>query len=41
LPLAVATTPVGAPGTVDGVAAGDGAEAGPVPIPLVAVTVKV
>ena len=41
LPLAVADTPVGAPGTVDGVAGADGAEAGPVPMPLVAVTVNV
>jgi hypothetical protein len=46
----VAVTPVGAPGTVagaggadgaDGVAEGDGAEAAPVPMALVAVTVKV
>src|SRR5665213_272194 len=38
--LAVAVTPVGAPGKVDGVAGADGAEAGPVPMPLVAVTVN-
>ena len=37
----VAETPVGAPGTVAGVTAFDAAEAGPVPTPLVAVTVKV
>ena len=37
----LAVTPVGAPGVVDGVAVADGAEAGPVPEPLVAVTVKV
>ena len=38
---AVAVTPVGAPGTVAGTTALDGADAGPVPVPLVAVTVKV
>ncbi len=38
---AVALTPVGAPGTVIGVTAFDGDDAGPVPIALVAVTVKV
>ena len=40
---AVAVTPVGAPGAVGvfGVTALDGAEAGPVPLALVAVTVKV
>ena len=38
---ATADTPVGAPGTVAGVAAADGAEAGPVPDALVAVTVNV
>ena len=37
----VAVTPVGAPGTVAGVAVADGDEAAPVPEPLVAVTVKV
>jgi hypothetical protein len=34
-------TAVGAPGTVAGVTAADGVESGPVPVPLVAVTVKV
>ena len=40
---AVAVTPVGAPGAVGalGVTALDGAEAGPVPLALVADTVKV
>ena len=38
---AVADTPVGASGTSDGVAADEAEEAAPVPIPLVAVTVKV
>jgi hypothetical protein len=38
---AVAVTPVGAPGTVAGATEFDGAEAGPVPTALVAVTVKV
>ena len=38
---AEAETPVGAPGTVAGVTAFDAPEAGPVPTPLVAVTVKV
>ena len=38
---AVADTPVGMPGTAAGVAAVDGAEAGPVPMALVAVTVNV
>ena len=37
----VAVTPVGAPGTVEGVAGADGADDGPVPRPLVAVTVNV
>ncbi len=41
LPLDVALTPVGAPATVDGVAAADGLEAALVPSPLVAVTTKV
>ena len=36
-----AVAPVGAPGKVAGMTAADGAEAGPVPIKLVAVTVKV
>ena len=34
-------TPVGAPGTVRGVIAADGTDASPVPMPLVAATVKV
>ena len=34
-------TPVGAPGTVDGVTALDAVEAGPVPLALLAVTVNV
>jgi hypothetical protein len=38
---AVAVTPVGAPGNVLGVTAFDGADAGPVPVALVAETVKV
>lgn len=38
---AVALTPVGAPGVAEGVTALEGADAGPVPIALVAVTVKV
>ena len=38
---AVAVPMVGAPGKVEGVAGGDGAEAGPVPSALVAVTVNV
>jgi phosphoribosylcarboxyaminoimidazole (NCAIR) mutase len=38
---AVAVTPVGAPGTVAGTTADDAAEAGPVPIELLAVTAKV
>jgi len=38
---AVAVTPVGAPGTSLGVTALDGDEAGPLPLALVAVTVKV
>src|SRR5947209_20508256 len=38
---AIAVTPVGAPGTVIGVTAFDGADGGPVPTALVAVTVKV
>ena len=38
---AVAMTLVGAPGTVAGVTAADGADAGPVPTTLAAVTVKV
>ena len=37
----VATTPVGAPGTVAGMTAADGAEAGPVPTEFVAVTLNV
>ena len=37
----VADTPVGAPGTVAGVTEVDASEDGPVPIELVAVTVKV
>ncbi|CAB5027997.1 unannotated protein [freshwater metagenome] len=37
----LAITPVGAPGTVRGVIAADGAEASPVPMPFVAATVKV
>jgi hypothetical protein len=37
----MAVTPVGAPGTVAGVALALGAEVGPVPAALVAVTVKV
>ena len=38
---AMAVTPVGAPGMVDGVAATGGDDAGLVPTPLVAVTVNV
>ena len=38
---AVAVTPVGAPGTVAGVTLLEGLDAGPVPIALVAFTVKV
>ena len=38
---AVAVTPVGAPGVVAGMAAADGADAAPIPMVLVAVTVKV
>jgi len=38
---AVAVTPVGAPGVVAGMAAADGADAAPIPMALVAVTVKV
>ena len=38
---AVAVPMVGAPGTVAGVAGAEAAEAGPVPMALVAVTVKV
>ena len=38
---AVADTPVGAPGTVDGVTELDGVDGDPVPTPLVAVTVNV
>jgi hypothetical protein len=38
---AVAVTPVGALGTVDGVTAVDGLDAGPVPFALAALTVKV
>ena len=38
---ALAATIVGAPGTVAGVTVFEGAEAGPVPTELVAVTVKV
>ena len=37
----LATTLDGAPGTVRGVIAADGAEASPVPMPFVAATVKV
>ena len=37
----LATTLVGAPGTVRGVIAADGADASPVPMPFVAATVKV
>jgi len=37
----VADTPVGAPGTVEGVMAVDADEAAPVPEPFVALTVKV
>jgi len=40
-PDGVAVTPVGAPGTAAGVTLLEGFEAGPVPTPLVAVTVKV
>jgi len=36
-----ADTPVGAPGTVDGVAAADATDAAPVPLAFVAVTVNV
>ena len=36
----LAVTPVGAPGVVDGVAVTGGVEAGPTPMLLVAVTVK-
>ena len=38
---AVAAAPVGAAGTVAGVTGAEGTEAGPVPPPLVAVTVNV
>jgi hypothetical protein len=38
---AVAVTPVGASGTVEGVTVGDGADVAPGPSALVAVTVKV
>ena len=41
LALEVAVTLVGAPGVVAGMAAADAADAGPVPVVLVAVTVKV
>ncbi len=41
LALLVPETAVGAPGTVEGTTAAEGAEAGPVPELLVAVTVKV
>jgi hypothetical protein len=41
LALDVAVTPVGAPGTTDGVAVADGDEAALVPAELVALTVKV
>jgi hypothetical protein len=37
----LATTPVGAPGTVRGLTAAEAVEAGPVPAAFVAVTVKV
>ena len=39
--LLVAATPVGASGTVDGIAAADGADAADVPLTFVAETVKV
>ena len=39
--LTLAVTVVGAPGRVEGTAAGDAADAVPVPTPLVAVTVNV
>ena len=39
--VATATTPVGAPATVAGVAGAEAAEAGPVPAPFVATTVNV
>jgi len=38
---AVADAPVGASGAIDGVTLFEAAEAAPVPLPLVAVTVKV
>jgi hypothetical protein len=38
---AVADTPVGAPGTVEGVAAAEAVEAAPVPLTFAAVTVNV
>ena len=41
LAFEVAVTAVGAPGTVEGVADDDAADATPVPLTLVAVTVKV
>ena len=41
LPLEDAVTPVGAPGTVAGMAGAEAADAGPVPAELVAVTVNV
>ena len=41
LALELAVTPVGAPGTVEGVAPAEGADALPVPEALVAVTVNV
>jgi hypothetical protein len=41
LALEVAVTPVGAPAVVAGMAAAEAAEGDPVPVPLVAVTVKV
>jgi hypothetical protein len=41
LALEVAVTPVGAPAGVAGMAAAEAAEGDPVPVPLVAVTVKV
>ena len=39
--VARATAPVGMPGTVAGVAEGEGADVGLLPAPLVATTVKV
>ena len=39
--VAMAPTPVGAPGTPKGVTPVEGADGGPTPTPLLAVTVKV